>query len=139
MAIRVLLYCLKVWISALLIGTFLFVVLSYAFSQTSPMDRDELRFAGWFLAYGSAFSIPSLLLAWLGAFFIIRTPRSGRIKRLWIAVLAAPLTLLPFFIFDQGGASLDWKSVCLIAGLYYLVTTAGIIFYPLPETHAAHS
>src|SRR5579872_3176525 len=99
MAIRVLLYCLKVWISALLIGTVLFVLLSYAFSQTS-LDRDELRFAGWFLAYGLGFSIPSLLLAWIGSFFIIKGSQSGRIKRLWIAVLAAPLSVLPFIIFD---------------------------------------
>jgi amino acid permease len=131
MAIRVLLYCLKVWISALLIGTILFVLLSYAFSQTT-LDRGELRFAGWFLVYGSGFSIPSLLIAWLASFYIIRGSRSGRAKRFWIAVLAVPLTLLPFIIFDQGRASLDWKSICLIAGLYYLVTAAGIFFFPLP-------
>jgi|SRR5580658_1129895 hypothetical protein len=138
MAWRVLLYCLKIWISALLIGTLLFLILSYAFSRPA-LDRDELRIAGYFLAYGSIFSIPSFLLAWLGSFFILKASRSGRVKRLWIAVLAVPLSLLPFIIFDHGTNSLDWQSVCPIAGLYYLVSAAAIFFYPLPEPVAAHA
>jgi hypothetical protein len=138
MAWRVLLYCLKIWVSALLIGTLLFLLLSFAFSRT-VLDRDELRFAGFWLVYGFGFSIPSLLLAWIGSFFIIKTSRGGRVKRLWIAALAAPLTLLPFVIFNQGGASLDWQAVCLIAGLYYLVTAVAIFFYPLPEPQPEHA
>jgi|SRR5579863_609458 len=138
MAWRVLLYCLKIWISALLIGTLLFLLLSFAFSRMA-LDRDELRFAGFWLVYGFGFSLPSLLLAWIGTFFIIKTSLGVRVKRLWVAVLAAPLTLLPFVIFNQGGASLDWQAVCLIAGLYYLVTAVAIFFYPLPEPHPEHA
>jgi hypothetical protein len=134
MAIRVLLYCLKVWISALLIGTLLLIAMIYVFSQAHPLESD-LRFALLLSLYGLGFSVPSLLLAWIGSFLIIKGPRSGLAKRLWIAVLAVPLTLLPFVIFE-GGFSLDW---CLIAGLYYVATVLAIFFYPLPELQAAHT
>lgn len=138
MAWRVLLYCLKIWVSALLIGTLLFLLLSFTFSRTA-LDRDELRFAGFWLAYGFGFSIPSLLLAWIGTYFILKSSQGVRPRRLWIAVLAAPLTLLPFIIFNQGGGPLDWQAVCMIAGLYYLVTAVAIYYYPLPEVRAVRS
>jgi len=122
----------------LLIGTLLLVTLSILTSRTAP-DRDELKFAGLFLAYGSGYSIPSLLLAWIGSFLINRTSRSRRVKRLWIAALAAPLTLLPFYIFEPGQLEFDWQSICYIASLYYLVTVAAIFIYRFPESDAALS
>ncbi|HUB61373.1 MAG TPA: hypothetical protein VL978_11755 [Puia sp.] len=133
MAWRVLLYCFKVWVSALLIGTLFFVTLSYAFSRMPP-DRAEFKFAGLFLAYGSGFSLPSLLLAWIGSFFILKASRIGWLKRLWIAILAAPLTLLPFIIFERGYLGSDWSSIFLIGGLYYLVAVAAIFLFRLPES-----
>lgn len=138
MAWRVLLYCFKVWVSVLLIGTFLFVTLSYAFSRTAP-DREELKFAGLFLAYGSGYSIPSLLLGWFGALFIFRSSRSEWVTRIRIAILAVPLTLLPFIIFERDYLEWDWASICLIAGLYYLVAVAAIFIYRLPRLNASHS
>jgi hypothetical protein len=137
MAIRVLLYCLKVWVSALVIGTLLLITMIYVFSQAHPLQSD-LRFALLLSLYGLGFSIPSLLLAWLGSFFIIKGPRSGLAKRLWIAGLGAPLTLLPFVIFE-GGFLLDWQPTCLIAGLYYLSTVLAIFVFPLPEIPTAHT
>src|SRR5580693_260714 len=132
MAWRVLFYCLKVWFSALLIGTLLLETLTYVFAQAPPR-RDELKYILLLLSNGAAFSIPSLVLSWVGAFLINRRSRSRAIKRAWIAVLAVPLVLLPFIIVDQGGSVFDWQSICLVAGLYYLGIVAAIFLYRLPE------
>jgi hypothetical protein len=138
MAFRVLAYCFKVWVSAVLIGTLLLVTLTYVSSRTHP-HREDLKYVGLLLMNGSVFSIPSLLLSWIGAFFISNSSRSQRAKRLWIVVLAAPLTLLPFIFVERGELEYDWQPLCWIAGLYYLVIAAAIFFYPLPEPHAQHA
>jgi hypothetical protein len=137
MAFRVFSYCFKVWVTAVLIGTVLLVTLTYVFSRTHP-HREDLKYVGLLLMNGSLFSLPSLLLSWIGAFFINHSSRSQRAKRLWIVVLAAPLTLLPFIFVEQGELEYDWQPICWIAGLYYLVTAAAIFFYPLPESSTAH-
>jgi hypothetical protein len=129
MAWRVLFYCLRVWFSALLVGT----VLLETFTR-----GDNFKFIVFMLLVGSAYSIPSLLLAWIVSFLIIRTSGSRRAKRLWIAVLAVPLVVLPFIIALQGDVEYDWQSMFRIAGLYYLPILAGIFFYSLPEPHAVH-
>jgi hypothetical protein len=138
MAWRVLFYCLKVWFSALLIGTLVFAALTYLTAQTPP-ERDELKYILLLLANGAGFSLPSLLLSWIGSFLINRTSLSRKVKRLWISLLAVPLTLLPFILIDQGGSAFDWQSICLIAGLYYPVIVIAIFLWRLPEPRAAHS
>lgn len=138
MAWRVLIYSLKVWISAVLAGTLLFVTLAYVFSRTPP-QRGDLKYVWLLLTYGSGYSIPSLLLAWIGAFFINRRSLSLRVKRVWIAALAAPLTLMPFIVSEWSELEFDLGPVCLIAGLYYSVTVAAIFIYRLPEQGAVLS
>lgn len=132
MAWRVLVYSFKIWISTVLVGTLIFVTLTYVFSKTPP-QRGDFRYVWLFMLYGSGYSMPSLLVAWVGAFFINRTSRSSRVKRIWIALLAAPLTLVPFIISGWDELDLEWRGVFLIAGLYYVVTLAAIFLFPLPE------
>lgn len=138
MAWRVLIYAFKIWISTVLVGTLIFVTLTYVFSKTPP-QRGDFRYVWLFIVYGSGYSIPSLLVAWVGAFFINRTSRSRRVKRIWIALLAAPLTLVPFIISGWDELDLEWRGVFLIAGLYYVVTLAAIFLFRLPERNVSLS
>ena len=139
MITRALIYSIKVWITAVLVGPFaleLLVALMHLGSLRADVGWSSYLL--WFWMYGGLFSIPSALLLWVVSFFVCRTSWAVGVKRIWIAAASVPLVVLSL-LFLTGGHWKNVQDILFIEGVYYLVIIAGVLFYRLPGPDAALS
>lgn len=133
MALKSLVYSLKVWISTIVLGGIIFLAWLSLTTSGFTVDNLEPKFVGSFFLFSLVASIPALLLFWWGANYFCRTLHFARQRRLWLALMSFALTFLSIFVAvtAMGGPAMAF--IGMTALLYYVVLLAGIYLYRLPE------
>ena len=130
---KALLYCLKVWVTGLIVGPLVFYV----------MDNNDLDGLFSFPEYifmsfvaGLVLSIPSFLLLWATATYICKRPGYPPLKRFKLTECSLLLTALPamamFAYFTNGWANPEWSLTIRLIASYFIPIAAAIFFYRLP-------
>jgi hypothetical protein len=120
---QALIFSLKVWVTAVIIGPLLRLFTMRIIGQISHSDTELLEIS---LVIGGIVSIPSWLLLFLATVQINKIAFTLAVKKLIITFIGIIFTLLPFQVLFVGVPS-EWS-------IYYcIVIVAGIWFYKLNE------
>jgi hypothetical protein len=120
---QALIFSLKVWVTAVIIGPVLYILTTRIMGQVSHNDIELLEIS---IILGGVLSIPSWLLFFIATVQINKVTYILVAKKLIITFIGIVFTLLPFYTFFKGTPS-EW-SIC-----YCVVIVAGIWFYKLNE------
>jgi hypothetical protein len=126
-------YCLKVWVTGVVIGPMFFYVInkSYVDGLASFWEYIVVSFLGDFLT-----SVPSFLLLWATTTYICKRPGYQPLQRLKLAVWALLFTVLTIVAVaiwtGDDWASTDWSVVIRIFASYFTPIAAAIFIYRLP-------
>lgn len=130
---KALFYCLKVWITGVVVGPLLFYVMDKHFVN------QLLSFLDFILVFdvgGLLFSIPSFLLLWATATYICKRPGDQPMQRLKLAGWSLLFTVLsPVIILvwqHTSPDSTDWSLLTRLIACYFAAIAAAIFFYRLP-------
>ncbi len=125
-----LVYSLKVWLTALLLGSLGAGMTLY--------DKDShisglISWLGFVIFYGFFFSFPSFLILFLFVYRLNKKALSVINKKLILSGVGLTLTLLPFFMMIKLGFMDSWSDIFVITP-YAIIIVFGIWFYKLNPT-----
>jgi hypothetical protein len=132
MTSRMLFYSFKIWMSAVIVAPFLLFVFFYL-TDPEAMRAGSIKDMFQFTLFGMLFCVPSLLLFWVGSFYICYKAIFAGVKRLLLIFLALPLTYLPVMVICQCFAGrVVWEAVGIVGTCYLVAVMAWILIYRTP-------
>ena len=121
-------YCLKVWLSSVIMGALLFYFIGH------PTDDSSMTFWGYLIViclYTLLYSSISFLI-FCAATVWLTSGRLPRNRQRWILTfIGLLLTVLPFYILF-GRNSPDWPMLAEVTGGYLAPIVAGIWLFKFP-------
>jgi hypothetical protein len=130
---KALFYCLKVWITGVVVGPLLFYAMDKHFVDGLLSFSDYIFV---FFAGGLLFSIPSFLLLWATATYTCKRPGDLPLQRLKLAGWSLLFTVLPPVIIlvwqHTNPDNADWSLLTRLIASYFASIAAAIFFYRFP-------
>jgi hypothetical protein len=129
---QTIIYSLKVWLTSVVISPVLYIILE-AIQKPRVYQNIEggLGFILFSIIYGLILSLISWILLWLSLYSLLMFNRDIIITKLWLSIIGAILTLLPFWLVLGYDDPNPLTGTALWAASYCLVIIAGIWFYRL--------
>lgn len=124
---KALIYCLKVWLTSLLLTPFIVYFLI--------VGDDLLKFFTfyWLSALlGLVFSLPSAVLLWVYVAWFLPGDSVMRFQKLTVAGISLVLIALPFSYFAFSKNPVGWDEWLKAFFCYWVILLAGIYFYHFP-------
>jgi uncharacterized membrane protein len=134
---KIFLYCLKIWQSSVVVGTFLFYFVG------NPTEDSSWTFWGymWVVCLGATiYSLVSFLLFWAGVVFVTGRLFSVRKRKAVAAGWATILVIAPFPVLF-GRNHPNWALLGELCGCYLapLLVGIGVFRFPKVSTAILHS
>jgi uncharacterized membrane protein len=126
---KIILYCLKIWLISVVVGTLLF------YFVCNPTDDSSWTFWGymWVVCLGATiYSVVSFLLFWAGVVVVTGRRFSARKQRAVAAGWATILVIAPFPILF-GRNHPNWALLGELCGCYLVPVLAGIWVFRFPS------
>jgi hypothetical protein len=126
---RIFLYCLKVWLSSVVVGGVLFYFLD------KPTDDSSMTFLGYmiiFCVFALLFSSVSFFLLWAGVAMLA----NGRLsvnKQRWIATAWGAILAIAPVVLLFGWHQPDWSFLARLCGCYLIPLLAAIWVFKFPQ------
>ena len=130
---QALIYSLKVWLTSVLLGPAIYLILDGFVYPGGVGLAGGLGFIGYSIGYGLVLSIPCWLILFLLSGSLVN--RKFRYKRTLITVVSTILSVAPFYLLFRGDDNGFDGDTLLWAFSYCAVIVAGVWLYRLePKT-----
>jgi hypothetical protein len=122
---KALIYTLKIWLSALFLGSLISEII---YNYSNPVSN-LIKWMEFALPLGFVFSLPSFTVLFLLTFWLVNKRSTNKNKKIVISAVSVILCILPFIFFSM------WYIPLFDFGLiapYIAIILIGIWIYKLP-------
>jgi hypothetical protein len=120
-------YSIKVWLTSVVIGPFLLMILSWLVNHKLSVEGLDVV-----ILMGALFSLPSLLVFYLICKYITKRVSNMAVIKVYITIIGILLTYIPFLIIDDYHFLLDVDQLSrYFFPSYSIVIVAAVWIYKL--------